>query len=358
MSGTFDYEKDSDGIVTVTMNMSGPVNAMNDEYDALMHEMVVKLEQEEGLVGVVLASAKKVFFAGGDLNDLVKVTPDRAVEFRENVEKNKSLLRRLEKLPVPVVAAINGAALGGGYEIALACNYRVAYNHKSVQIGLPECGLGLYPGAGGIVRLTKKIGLEKAVPLVVEGKRISPPAKAKDQGLIEDTVESLGELVPAAKKWILDNKSNEDAAVQPWDKKGFKIPGGPINSPRNAQFAAMAPTMLNQKTRGLMPQMTAAMDVAFQSSVLDIDTALRIEGREFTRLAAGPIAKNMITAFFFNLNQVNGGANRPKDQPKNPTRKLGVLGAGMMGQGIAYVSAMVGIEVVLKEKVHYVGEIF
>lgn len=349
MSGTFDYEKDSDGIVTVTMNMSGPVNAMNDEYDALMADTIDKLEQEAGLTGVVLASAKKVFFAGGDLNDLVQATPDKAVAFRENVEKNKSQLRRLEKLPVPIVAAINGAALGGGYEIALACNHRVAYNHKSVQIGLPECGLGLYPGAGGIVRLTKKIGLEKAVPLIVEGKRLAPPAKAKEQGLIEETVESLEELIPVAKQWILDNKDNEDAAVQPWDKKGFKIPGGAINSPRNAQFAAMAPTMLNQKTRGLMPQMTAAMDVAFQSSVLDIDTALRIEGREFTRVATGPVAKNMITAFFFNMNQVSGGASRPKDQPKNPTKKLGILGAGMMGQGIAYVSAMVGIEVVLKD---------
>jgi len=217
-----------------------------------------------------------------------------------------------------------------------------------VQIGLPECSLGLFPGAGGVVRLTKLIGVEKALPAILESKRLRPP-QALEYGLIDQCVESLDELVSAAKTYILDNKDNDATAVQPWDQKGYRIPGGAVNTPRNAQLALVAPTMLHQKTRGLMPQMSAAMDVAFQATKLDVDTALRIEGREFVRIATDPVAKNMISAFFFQLNKINGGASRPKEVEKNLTRKVGILGAGMMGQGIAYVSAMAGIEVVLKD---------
>lgn len=344
----FNYEKDQNGIVLVTMDMTGPVNAMNAEYHEAMTETLAKLESESNLSGVVIASAKKVFFAGGDLNDLVAANPDTVEDFFNATEAMKAGLRKLERLPVPVVAAINGAALGGGYEICLSCNYRLAFNHKSVQIGLPECSLGLYPGGGGVVRLTKLLGVEKALPYILESKRINPE-KALSAGMIDQTVESLDELVPAAKQWILDNVEDSNAAVQPWDRKGYRIPGGAVNSPRNAQLAVMGPTMLHQKTRGLMPQMTAAMDVAFQASMLDVDTALRIEGRNFAKVATGPVAKNMISAFFFQLNKINGGASRPKGVEPRLTKKVGILGAGMMGQGIAYVSAMAGIEVVLKD---------
>lgn len=345
---TFKYEKDADGIVTVTMDMDGPVNAMTDQYRSSMRETVERLEKEDGLAGVVIASAKKVFFAGGDLNELLAAQPSDVEDFYAMGEALKADLRALEKLPVPVVAAINGAALGGGYEICLACNHRIAFNHKSVQIGLPEVSLGLYPGGGGIVRLTKLLGLEKGVPYIVESKRVTPE-KALAEGLVDQLVESVEELVPASKEWINANKADESAFVQPWDRKGFRIPGGAVNAPKNAQLATIAPTMLNQKTRGLMPHAVAAMDVAFQASMLDVDTALRIEGRNFAKVATGPVAKNMITAFFFNLNKVNGGASRPKDQEKRLTKKVGILGAGMMGQGIAYSSAMAGIEVVLKD---------
>lgn len=344
----FNYEKDQDGIVTVTMDMTGPVNAMNDEYKQAMNETVGKLEQEDGLTGVVIASAKKVFFAGGDIKDMIQAKPEDSPQIFQNCEAIKADLRRLEKLPVPVVAAINGAALGGGYEISLGCNYRIAFNHKSVQIGLPETGLGLFPGGGGVVRLTKLIGLEKALPMILEAKRLTPE-KALAAGMIDQLVGSLEELVPAAKAWILENKDSPEAAAQPWDRKGYRIPGGAVNSPKNAQLAVMAPTMLHQKTRGLMPHATAAMDVAFQATMLDVDTALRIEGREFAKIMPSAVAKNMITAFFFNLGAINAGQSRPKGVEKSPTRKVGILGAGMMGQGIAYVSAMSGIEVVLKD---------
>ena len=341
----FKYEKDEQGIVTVTMDMTGPVNAINAEYTGAMDQTVGRLEAEEGLSGVVFASAKKVFFAGADLNELVLIDASDGEALYANGELIKRHFRRLEKLPVPVVAAINGAALGGGYELSLACNRRIAYNHKSVQIGLPECAIGVYPAGGGVVRLTKLIGVEKSLDIILKSQRLTPE-KALAGGLIDQLVDSIDDLIPSAKAWIL---GNQDHCDQPWDKKGFKIPGGAINSLHNAQFAGMAPTMLHKQTRGLMPQMTAAMDIAFQSTMFDIDTMLRIEGREFIKIVTGPVAKNMITAFFFQLGKINAGASRPKGVEKNPTRKVGILGAGMMGQGIAYVSAKAGIEVVLKD---------
>ena len=348
MMSVFIYEKDDDGIVTVTMDMTGPVNAVNAEYNVAMEETVSRLEVEDDLSGVIFASAKKVFFAGADLKELVLADSNDVEGLFAEGESFKSQLRRLEKLPVPVVAAINGAALGGGYELSLACNYRLAYNHKSVQIGLPECALGVYPAGGGVVRLTKLIGVESALDVILKSQRMNPE-KALAAGLIHEIVDEMDELLPRARAWIKDNLENQDAAIQPWDRKGYRVPGGAINSPRNAQLAAMAPTLLHKQTRGLMPQMTAAMDIAFQSSMLDVDTMFRIEGREFIKVVTGPVAKNMINTFFFQLNQINGGASRPQGVGKNPTRKLGVLGAGMMGQGIAYVAARAGIEVILKD---------
>ena len=348
MMSVFIYEKDDDGIVTVTMDMTGPVNAVNTEYNAAMEETVSRLEVEDDLSGVIFASAKKVFFAGADLKELVLADSNDVEGLFAGGESFKGQLRRLEKLPVPVVAAINGAALGGGYELSLACNYRLAYNHKSVQIGLPECALGVYPAGGGVVRLTKLIGVESALDVILKSQRMNPE-KALAAGLIHEIVDEIDELLPRARVWIKDNLENQDAAIQPWDRKGYRVPGGAINSPRNAQLAAMAPTLLHKQTRGLMPQMTAAMDIAFQSSMLDVETMFRVEGREFIKVVTGPVAKNMINTFFFQLNQINGGASRPQGVGKNPTRKLGVLGAGMMGQGIAYVAAKAGIEVILKD---------
>jgi 3-hydroxyacyl-CoA dehydrogenase/enoyl-CoA hydratase/3-hydroxybutyryl-CoA epimerase len=344
----FNYQKDQQGIVTITMDMTGPVNAMNAEYKVAMHDAVNRLEQEQGLVGVILASAKRVFFAGADLKDLVRATPDHAEEIYRDIQFMKHDMRRLEKLPVPVVAAINGAALGGGYELSLACNRRIAVNHRAVKIGLTECSLGLFPAGGGIVRLTHLIGVQAALDIILGSKQMIPE-KALAVGMIDQLVETLDDLIPAAKRWLIDVESEADAARQPWDRKGQKVAGGAINTPKNAQYAAVAPTMLHQKTRGLLPNATAAMDIAFQASMLDVDTALRIESREFVKVVTGAVAKNMITTFFFQLNQINAGASRPQGVAKNPTRKLGILGAGMMGQGIAYVAAMAGIQVVLKD---------
>lgn len=345
----FKYEKDADGIVTVTMDMTGPVNSMNEEYEQAMGETVEKLEKEEGLAGVVLASAKKVFFAGGNLHGLLSFQPGKDEQkFMDSLNLIKGQLRRLEKLPVPVVAAINGAALGGGYEICLACNYRVAWNDRSVQVGLPEVTLGLLPGGGGVVRLTNLLGLETALPYLLEGKKLDP-AKALKAGMVDKTVDSLDELVPAAKALIKEVKDDPNAAVQPWDRKGFKIPGGSANSPKLAQVITVGPTMLVKKTRGLMPAPVEIFDCAVEAARLDFETALRKESRGLVKLVGTAEAKNLITTFFFQLNKINSGASRPKNVEKKKVRKLGVLGAGMMGQGIAYVSAKAGMEVVLKD---------
>ncbi|MEM6300381.1 MAG: 3-hydroxyacyl-CoA dehydrogenase NAD-binding domain-containing protein [Pseudomonadota bacterium] len=342
------YEKDADGIVTLTMDMSGPVNAMNREFRDDFGEAVAKFEAEDGLTGVVLASAKKVFFAGGDLNDLVAVTPENVEEFLDGIGVVKDQLRRLEKLPVPVVAAINGAALGGGFEICLACNHRIAWNNKSVQLGLPEVTLGLLPGGGGVVRMTKLLGLEAALPYLLEGKRVKP-VQALDAGLIHGLVEDKENLVPKAKEWILAQQASPEAAVQPWDVKAYRVPGGGISSPKIQQTIAGGTAALTQKTRGLLPAPEKILDIAVQALWMDLETALVVESRGLAALALTPVAKNMISTFFFAMNKINGGASRPADVPPQKTEKVGVLGAGMMGQGIAYVSAMAGIEVVLKD---------
>lgn len=347
MSG-FNYEKDADGIVTITMDMEGPVNSMSPAFLPLYTEAMDKLEAEEGLTGVVFASAKKTFFAGGDLNTLCKVTADNVDEFFHGVEASKAQMRRLEKLPVPSVAAINGAALGGGLELALACNHRIAWDDTSVQIGFPEVTLGLLPGAGGVVKSIYLMGLMASNEYLVEGKRVAP-TKAKESGLIHDTVASLEELLPAAKAWILANRDNAAAAVQPWDTDGYKIPGGGITNPMVRQMISAASPMLRQKTRGLLPAPEKILDVAVQAMSVDFDTAMRIESRGLAALVLTPQAKNMINTFFFQMNQINGGASRPNEIEPQLTKKVGVLGAGMMGQGIAYVSAMAGIAVVLKD---------
>ncbi len=339
----FLYEKDADGIVTVTMDMPGPVNAMNALYREAMGQTVERLQQEPGLKGVVFSSAKTTFFAGGDLKELLQVEPGSEAAFHDQVTAMKADLRRLEQLPVPVVVAINGAALGGGFEIALACNRRIVADQSSAVVGLPEVTLGLLPGAGGIVRLVHLLGLEKALPLLLEGKRLKP-ADALKAGLVDEIVSNADALVPAAKAWIL---SGDAGAAQPWDRKQHRIPGGTVQMPHIAQQVSAATAMTAKKTRGLLPAPTRILAVAAEATLLDFDAALVVESRGLAYLATTPQAKNIITTMFFQMNDINGGASRPKGIEKRPVRKLGVLGAGMMGQGIAYVAAKAGIDVVL-----------
>ena len=345
---SFHYEKDSNNIVTVTMDMDGHVNSMSDAFLPLLEETLGKLEADADLAGVVLASGKSTFFAGGDLNMLCAVTEETVEAFFDGMCATKAAMRRLEKLHAPVCAAINGAALGGGLELALSCHHRIAWNNRSVQLGFPEVTLGLLPGGGGNVKAVYLMGLMAANEYIVEGKRVAPE-KALASGLIDAVIEDKDELLSAAKQWLLANKDDEAARTQPWDTKGYKIPGGNIRNPQVAQMVTMGAPMIRKNTRGLLPAPEKIFDVAAQALTVDFETAMRIESRGLAELALTPQAKNMINTFFFQMNKVNGGASRPKDVPPQKTEKVGILGAGMMGQGIAYSSAMVGIEVVLKD---------
>jgi 3-hydroxyacyl-CoA dehydrogenase/enoyl-CoA hydratase/3-hydroxybutyryl-CoA epimerase len=342
----FNYEKDSDNIVTITMDMPGQsVNTMNQSYEDYMETTVARLEKErDDIAGVIIASAKDTFFAGGDLTQLVQISADRIEEFMISANKIKGQLRRLETLGKPVVAAINGAALGGGYEICLACHYRVAIDNPKSQIGLPEAQLGLLPGGGGVARLPRVIGLQDAIPFLTQGSKVKP-AKALEMKLIEALATDRDDMMAKAKTWI---KANPDA-VQPWDVKGFKIPGGGPSSPKLAQLLQIAPAMMFQQTKGLMPAPQAILSAAVEGCQVDIDNALMIETRYFLKLALSPVAKNMISTFFFQMNELNAGGSRPKGIEKKAIKKVGVLGAGMMGAGIAYQAARSGIQVVLKD---------
>ena len=345
---SFHYEKDNNNIVTVTMDMDGPVNSMSDAFLPALEATLGKLEADADLAGVVLASGKSTFFAGGDLNMLCAVTEETVEAFFEGMCATKAAMRRLEKLHAPVCAAINGAALGGGLELALSCHHRIAWNNRSVQLGFPEVTLGLLPGGGGNVKAVYLMGLMAANEYIVEGKRVAPE-KALASGLIDAVIEDKDGLLSAAKQWLLANKDDESARTQPWDTKGYKIPGGNIRNPQVAQMVTMGAPMIRKNTRGLLPAPEKIFDVAVQALTVDFETAMRIESRGLAELALTPQAKNMINTFFFQMNKVNGGASRPKDVPPQKTEKVGILGAGMMGQGIAYSSAMVGIEVVLKD---------
>ncbi len=340
----YHYEKDADGIVTLTFDASGQsANTMNAKWQAAMKEAIARLQGEEGLTGVVLASAKNTFFAGGDLGEMLSGEPNAEAIF-ELVETAKAPIRALEKLPVPVVAAINGAALGGGFEICLGCNRRIIADSSKAVTGLPEVGLGLLPGGGGVIRLPKLIGLEKALPILLEGKPQKPAAALK-LGMVDEIVATSDDLIPAAKAWI---KANPDAAVQPWDQKGFRYPGGDTLHPKNRQIIQVSSAMLVKKTRGLMPAPEKILDIAVNGMRIGMDPALRMESRGLTHLLMTTEAKAAITTFFFGMQAIKGGKVRPEGERWKAT-KSAILGAGMMGSGIAWAHASRGLPSVLKD---------
>jgi len=346
---TIQWDKDADGIVTLTLDdPTGSANVMNEHYKESMHKAVERLVAEkDSITGVVITSAKKTFFAGGDLKSMIHLGPENAGEAFDTVEDVKRDLRTLETFGKPVVAAINGAALGGGLEIALACHRRIVADVKGVQLGLPEVTLGLLPGGGGVTRTVRMLGIQNAFMSVLSQGTRFKPAQAKELGLIDEIVGGVDELVPAAKAWI---KANPEAHTQPWDAKGYKMPGGTPSSPALAAILPSFPSLLRSQLKGApMPAPRAIMAAAVEGAQVDFDTASRIESRYFTELVTGPIAKNMIQAFFFDLQTINSGGSRPEGIGKTPITKIGVLGAGMMGAGIAYVSAKAGYDVVLKD---------
>jgi 3-hydroxyacyl-CoA dehydrogenase/enoyl-CoA hydratase/3-hydroxybutyryl-CoA epimerase len=349
-STTIRWDRDEDGVVVLTLDdPNQSANTMNAAYAASIRATVDRLEAEkDSITGVIVTSAKKTFFAGGDLNDLKQATKENADEIAAFVRDGKAVLRRLETLGKPVVAAINGAALGGGLEIALACHYRIVVDDPKAVVGFPEVQLGLLPGAGGVVRTVRMLGIVNALMgLLLQGQRLRP-AKALEVGVVDEVVPTRDDLIPAAKKWIA-SKAGEDVA-QPWDVKGYKIPGGTPSTPSLAANLPAFPANLRKQIKGAnYPAPHHIMAAAVEGAQVDFDNASEIEGRYFVDLVTGQVSKNMIQAFFFDLQRATGDRGRPAEIETFAPTKVVVLGAGMMGAAIAYVCAKAGLEVVLKD---------
>lgn len=344
-------EKDADGIVELIFDQPGKaVNVMGDEYSEAMPKALDELEaQKDEIKGVYIRSGKPgQFFAGGDITAMMEMDLNPAEAERkamlDGIVEAKAPLRRLEALGVPIAVGINGAALGGGYEIALSCHYRIALNDKSVQIGLPEAMLGLMPGAGGVVRMVRLLGMQEALTLISTGKRLKAQ-QALEKGLVHELVDSEEEMAAKAKAWI---KANPDAQ-QPWEAPGYTIPGGGPEDPATQGLTYFGPVNVMVQTWGNMPAQKVIMAAVIDSARVDYDTAHMIEARYFQRLLLDQVARNMMTTFFVQMNKLDAGESRPDGIEKTETKKLGILGAGVMGAGIAFNAAKVGIEVVLKD---------
>ncbi|GAA3777302.1 3-hydroxyacyl-CoA dehydrogenase NAD-binding domain-containing protein [Streptomyces chiangmaiensis] len=347
-STTIRWEQDDSGIVTLVLDdPNQSANTMNQAFKDSIAAIAERVEAEKDSIrGIIYTSAKKTFFAGGDLKDMMKVGPAEAQQAFDTGTAIKSSLRRIETLGKPVVAAINGPALGGGYEIALASHHRVALDAPGSKIGLPEVTLGLLPAGGGVTRTVRLMGIADALlKVLLQGTQYSP-RRALENGLVHEVAATREEMLEKARAFIDANPASQ----QPWDKPGYKIPGGTPSNPKFAANLPAFPANLKKQLNGApYPAPRNILAAAVEGSQVDFETALTIEARYFTELVTGQTAKNMIQAFFFDLQAVNSGANRPKGIEPRQVRKVAVLGAGMMGAGIAYSCARAGIEVVLRD---------
>ena len=347
-------KKDADGIVEFIFDQPNEkVNKMGDAYIAAMGKAVADLvKMKDSIKGVYVRSGKDTFFGGGDLNmllDMPTKMDEKEATFKFNgIMDAKKPLRILETLGVPVVVGINGAALGGGYEIALACHHRIAIDRADVKMGLPEAQLGLMPGAGGVVRMVRKFGCQNAITFISQGMQYAG-AKALEKGFCDELATDEKDMHAKAKAWILANAG----AKQPWDQPGFKIPGGsPADKDPDQGLVGLlyfGPVNVMNSTKGNFPAPKAIFACVHDVARVDFDTAEKIEARYFLSLMTSQVAKNMIRTFFFQLQALEKGASRPKGVKPTSVKKLGILGAGMMGAGLAYLAAQKGVEVVLKD---------
>jgi 3-hydroxyacyl-CoA dehydrogenase/enoyl-CoA hydratase/3-hydroxybutyryl-CoA epimerase len=348
------WDRRADGIVVLTVDdPDRSTNTLTARYVQEMGTTVDQLEAAKaGLTGVIVTSGKasflvgldlKEFAAGGELRDLAR-----------GAEIVKAQFRRLETLGVPVVAALTGTALGGGLELALATHHRIAVGSPAARFGLPEVTLGLLPGGGGVTRVTRMLGLQQALTAVLlEGRRLNAH-RAHEIGLLDEIVATADELVPRAVEWILANPH----AAQPWDLPGYRMPGGRPSDPKMAMLLPAFPATLRKRLKGApYPAPVAIMSAAVEGAQVDLDTALRIEGRWFATVVGSPVQRNMTQAFFFDLQHLNRGGSRPQAVPPTAApARVGVIGAGMMGAGIAYACARAGIDVVLLDTARDLAE--
>ena len=345
-----------DGVAMIVWNMtSSPMNVLNDDSVPAFGEALEKAFSDTDVKGIVITSTKSEFVAGADLKMILRNQGGDPAEMLKISAGLNELFRRIETNGKPVVAAINGTALGGGLEICLACHYRVALNNPKTKLGLPEVKVGLLPGAGGTQRLPRMIGMQAALPLILEGKELSPK-DALGMGIVDAVAETREEMLEKAFSWIAANPK----PVKPWDeinkktgkvqaKDNYKIPNGAVLSPVGMQTFTVGTAMMMDKSKGNYPSTQHIMSCVYEGLLVNIDRGIAIEARHFVKVATSKEAGNLIRTMFLGLNEANKGASRPKDIAKTDVKKLGVLGAGMMGAGIAYVSALAGIEVMLKD---------
>lgn len=332
-----------------------PMNVLNNESIPALSEALEKVYTNPDVKGIILTSERPEFIAGADLKMILQ-NNGRAPEelFKLSISLN-TIFRKMETNGKPIVAAMNGTALGGGYEVCLACHHRIALNNPKSIIGLPEVTIGLLPGGGGTQRLPRMIGMEAAAPLLLEGKKVSPK-DALAFGMVDQLADSPEEMFQKAVEWI----EAHPIAVQPWDeidkktgkikaKENFKVPGGNVLTPKGVQLMMGGTAMTLAKTQGNYPAPIEIMSCVYEGLLVNIDRGIVIEARHFVKVANSSVAKNLIRTTFFGLNEVNKGAGRPKNVPATQINSIGILGAGMMGAGIAYVSAMAGLKVILKD---------
>ncbi|MBM3392932.1 MAG: 3-hydroxyacyl-CoA dehydrogenase, partial [Betaproteobacteria bacterium] len=335
---------DSEGIATLEWDLPGrSQNVLNEQSMAAFAQAAQKALANPAVKGILVASAKADFIAGGDLEMLLKANDAQVMS--DNLKEWHKLFRTLETSGKPVAAALNGTTLGGGLELALACHYRVASDNPKARFGFPEVTLGLLPGAGGTQRAPRLMGIQAALLFLTEGKRIKAQDALK-QGLIHAVVPA-GTEREATRAWLLEQAGKGGKTLQPWDQKGFRIPGGGVMTPGGMQTFMAGNAMLREKTQGNYPAPKHILSCVFEGLQTDIDTGLAIETRYFVSLVRSPEAKNMIRSLFFFMQDANKLARRPKDVPTQKFTKIGMLGAGMMGAGIAHAAASAGLEVAL-----------
>jgi 3-hydroxyacyl-CoA dehydrogenase/enoyl-CoA hydratase/3-hydroxybutyryl-CoA epimerase len=340
----FEFSVGEDGIGLFVINqVDNPTNLFSTAFVNAYLDVAEKAIADESVAGVILTSGRSMFMPGADLRELNTMGADPAAQL-EGMFRMHARFRTIETGGKPFVAAINGTAMGGGLELCLACHHRVAINSPKIKLGFPESKVGLLPGGGGTVKAPYLMGIQNGLMYLLQGKEVRPNQALKD-GLIDDLVETPEELIAKAKEWIRNNPN----PVQPWDNKKHRIPGGGFWSPNGVQTMMGAVGNISKMTHGNYPAQRYILQVVHDGMQVPIDRALEIEARYFTKILQSPEAKNMIRTGFMGMQAAKKGKARPKDEPKYEVKKLGILGAGMMGAGIAYVSAKAGMDVVLKD---------
>lgn len=341
-----DVTRDSDGIATLVWNMQDrPMNVLSPEARVRFIALVDELIADPTVRGVVMTSAREEFIAGADLTFLTRLRGADPAQAMETMRPMRAALRRLERSGKPVVAAINGTALGGGLEVCLACSHRIAADRPDALLGLPEVNLGLLPGAGGTQRLARMIGVQKALDLMLKGQTLSPRA-AHEAGFVE-ALAAPGDLMAAARNWILAQPAE---VLRPWDRPGFALPGPAADSPELHRWFVTTGARIQAETRDLLPAPRAILSAVFEGIRVPMDAALDIEFRHFIGLLTGDVAQNIIRTQFFGMNEVRKLAARPKAPARFVPARLGILGAGLMGTGLAEVAALRGLDVVMTDR--------